>query len=310
MSKDCGVMGCLGVWILSPSGDIVLSGVHADTDIIERISEESRLAYEGRESSQTFCPGGAQWVHLFPIRNPPLFGTLAVWEDRSAEEELRLEIKSMAHDINNLLAVSHGHLELLEMSSGNGNNASLTEALWMLTRAEDLVSRLGAVSFEKNYGSSGESTDVHDALRHLTALLPDRYQAGLEIPEKLPFVSMDPGDFVEVFQNLTQNACEAMPDGGAIHIQVKLVERDVVIAIRDHGKGIDAAVIHQIFSPHFTTKSGGHGLGLYRTRKLVEKCGGNIHVVSTPGVGSTFMVSLPQKPIAGHQLPPRKSGFR
>nr|WP_275107378.1 ATP-binding protein [Sulfobacillus harzensis] len=104
---------------------------------------------------------------------------------------------------------------------------------------------------------------------------------------------MDRGDCIEVFQNLLQNACEAMPKGGPVTVQVRTQRKEVTVSIRDSGPGVPSDRLGKIFSPHFTTKQSGQGLGLYRTRVLVEQYGGQIRVVSVPQKGSTCIVTLP-----------------
>ncbi|MCL5115543.1 MAG: HAMP domain-containing histidine kinase [Firmicutes bacterium] len=290
-------MSCRGVWILHPSGDIIAAGVQADGQILERLAQEAREAFLNGKAYAEFSPGGHQWIRLYPMRSNSFQGIVAVWDDNRGEDELRLEITSMAHDINNVLAVAAGHLELLQAQSEDPGPASLGEALWMLDRAVDLVKRLGRIGTQDEQPRVGVATPVREPLEHLCAWLsPSRYRIELECDESTPTVRLDRADFIEIFQNLLKNACEAMPDGGVIAIQVRAYQDHVSIIVRDRGPGIRSEQIDAIFAPHFTTKHHGQGLGLYRTRQLVEACGGRIQVVSTPGLGSSFMVTLPSLP--------------
>lgn len=285
-------MNCRGVWILNLNGEVIASGVQADEGIVERLSQEARKVSDNGLSSLEFCAGGHQWIKLYPIHSPRFSGIIAVWEDRQPDEDLRLEVQSMAHDINNLLAVTEGHLELLQMATEHVP-ASLNEAVWTLARAEDLVRRLGQLSGSP-VRDEPSVTAVNETLMHLTALLQNsRHRIQWDAAGDDPVVRLSGSDFIEIFQNLLQNACDAMPDGGLINIQVDRAGDDVVISVRDHGYGIESRQMAAIFAPHFTTKETGHGLGLYRTRQLVEQYGGRIRVVSTPGSGSCFIVTLP-----------------
>jgi two-component system NtrC family sensor kinase len=95
------------------------------------------------------------------------------------------------------------------------------------------------------------------------------------------------------------NACDAMPNGGQLHISTELScrnERDeqwVVVAVRDTGVGINPEHMPHLFEPFYTTKPQGTGLGLAISAHIVTQHGGHIQVESTPGVGSTFTVLLP-----------------
>lgn len=302
-------MGCRGVWILDPSGDIVVSSARADQEIVARLCDEAKqLCEDGRLQAQ-FYPGSNQWVQLFRMGSPEFSGVVAVWEDRVVEENLRLEMQSLAHDINNMLAVAQGHLELLQMGQETVP-ASLTEALWMLERAEDLVRRLGR-SAALDAVSDGGCADVWETLNHLTALLRrSTCRVEVEGPGTIPLVAVDRADLTEIFQNLLQNACDAMPEGGAITIQVSSDDEMVSVSVRDRGAGIRSEQLDEIFSPYFTTKPTGHGLGLYRTRYLIERAGGRIRVISTAGAGSTFIVSLPQSKNSGKISCSQNTGLR
>ena len=68
----------------------------------------------------------------------------------------------------------------------------------------------------------------------------------------------------------------------------------VVLCVRDTGSGIDDEVRERLFTPFFTTKEDGTGLGLVTSKKIVEAHGGNIRVDSTPGEGTSFFVALPR----------------
>lgn len=79
---------------------------------------------------------------------------------------------------------------------------------------------------------------------------------------------------------------EARPEGNSSG-------QSAAIHVIDTGPGIDAETLSQIFKPYFTTKSGGSGLGLPTTRRLIEEHGGRIAVSSEAGKGSDFTVFLP-----------------
>ncbi len=103
------------------------------------------------------------------------------------------------------------------------------------------------------------------------------------------------------FTNLLNNAFDAMPSGGVLTVSCCRKADQVTVAIQDTGGGMSAETQQRIFSPYFTTKSRGMGLGLSGARRSIRAQGGEIRFQSSPGVGSKFSVSLP----AAKQSPKR-----
>ncbi len=98
--------------------------------------------------------------------------------------------------------------------------------------------------------------------------------------------------------NLIQNACQALPDaqkGIFIAVQFDPIESNIVIKVRDEGMGIPPETLMHITDPFFTTKhdSGGVGLGLSISSKIIEEHGGTLHFESEMGAGTTAIISLP-----------------
>jgi PAS domain S-box-containing protein len=127
-----------------------------------------------------------------------------------------------------------------------------------------------------------------------------RVSVDTEIVEDVPTCHLDAEKIKQVIINLLRNACDAMPDGGAVRIslQKQAEEEKIRISVTDTGQGMTAKVIKKIFSPFFTTKPDGTGLGLALSRKIVEDHGGKLLVESELGQGSTFTLLLPLNPPA------------
>ncbi len=98
----------------------------------------------------------------------------------------------------------------------------------------------------------------------------------------------DPQQLARVFENLARNAFEAMPDGGVLRVAASQAGDRVTIAFADTGPGIPEAAADAVFTPFFTTKPAGTGLGLPICRRIVELHGGTISVDSRAGEGATF----------------------
>ncbi len=98
-----------------------------------------------------------------------------------------------------------------------------------------------------------------------------------------------------MFTNLLQNAIEASTGGGIINITIneEIEVNKLMISLKDEGVGIPAEKHDKIFTPNFTTKSSGTGLGLAMCKGIVEKANGRIWFETTEGSGTTFYVLLP-----------------
>lgn len=108
-------------------------------------------------------------------------------------------------------------------------------------------------------------------------------------------VMADPLQLGRVFTNILKNAIQSIPEGrtGEIAAELKIQGKQVIVEFRDNGKGIPESLRDKIFSPNFSTKNSGMGLGLAISRKIVEQLGGAITYQTKEGVGTTFTITLP-----------------
>jgi signal transduction histidine kinase len=124
----------------------------------------------------------------------------------------------------------------------------------------------------------------------------DRAAVHLSIEcDGVPDVNADPAMLRQAFLNLALNAVQAMPNGGSLRIRCEGASgRRVSISFIDTGVGIQPQNLQRIFNLYFTTKEKGSGIGLSMVYRIVQMHDGEIEVQSTPGVGTTFRVLLPQ----------------
>lgn len=113
--------------------------------------------------------------------------------------------------------------------------------------------------------------------------------------EKGKFVLADKNQLIRVFSNLLKNACQAVPPGqqSIIQIHATTSNNHYMVSVQDNGVGISPDQMTKIFTPSFTTKSGGMGLGLSIVKSIVESSGGTIWFESENHQGTTFYISLP-----------------
>jgi len=128
--------------------------------------------------------------------------------------------------------------------------------------------------------------------------LPENVKLKKDIPADIPPIFADPGQIVQVFYNIVNNAIQAMSEGesGELGINVKSKEKEgkamVEVSFSDTGVGISKENTKKLFEPLFTTKARGIGLGLSICKNLVEANEGELEVQSEVGKGTTVTVSL------------------
>ncbi len=111
--------------------------------------------------------------------------------------------------------------------------------------------------------------------------------------ESFPAIWVDANKIERVFINLIKNAIDAMPEGGTIEITSRQNGENIELAFADTGMGMSSDVIAKIFTPLFTTKAQGMGLGLAICKRVVEAHHGKITVESTLNKGTIFTIALP-----------------
>ena len=139
--------------------------------------------------------------------------------------------------------------------------------------------------------------DVHEGIESTLAILAHELRSLNVVREfgDLPRIECHPQQVNQVLVNLLLNASQATPRGGTITIATWATDDRIHVKVSDTGAGIPPENLERIFEPGFTTRDGrvGMGLGLLISSQIVDHHGGSITVESTPGAGSSFVVSLP-----------------
>lgn len=218
-------------------------------------------------------------------------------------ESIGLMAGGIAHDFNNSLTVVLGAISLMQDQGASSDLLSIAEAA--CTQASHLAQKL--LTFAKGADPVTQPVNLGDLLRESVALALTGASVQCQIQPQTGTwpVEADPGQLRQVVQNLLLNAAQAMPHGGIIRVGTDNIMIDpgaglplmpgayVALTIQDHGMGIAAQDLPHIFDPYFSTKSEGHGLGLYITYAIVKKHRGHIAVSSTKGHGTQVIVYLP-----------------
>ncbi len=138
------------------------------------------------------------------------------------------------------------------------------------------------------------TVDVNSYLRELvlSCPVPPAVHVKYELQEPSVPVKIDAEEIKQALRNILMNAVEAMPTGGTLTIGTKRGKRSVCIYLQDTGSGITEEVRAQMFSPFFTTKARGTGLGLAVVRKAITRHKGKLFITSTLGRGTCFHIYL------------------
>jgi signal transduction histidine kinase len=106
-------------------------------------------------------------------------------------------------------------------------------------------------------------------------------------------IHADAGQLWQATLNLIRNGLDAMPDGGELTVGTWRENGQVRLRVTDTGNGMSEQQLKQVFTPFFTTKPSGTGLGLALVQQITTEHGGHLECESTPGKGSTFTIFLP-----------------
>ncbi len=155
-------------------------------------------------------------------------------------------------------------------------------------------------SFAKMPGSNPAEVNLIDQLNTTLQLFKDTDNVVFDVKwphESKIIVQADKEHLNGVFSNLFKNGIQAIPADreGLINVDLEVRGNRVVVSISDNGTGIPEELHNKMFTPNFTTKSSGMGLGLSIVRKYLESAGGTIWFESVSGTGTTFFVELPLK---------------
>jgi len=274
-----------------------------------------------RQQRRVFSlPNSAEPMHALvsasPVRNPQskkdLLGALVIVRDITELTELRHVVNDaerhlatgqmaagMAHDFSNVLNSITQAATLLDMKQ-EAPSSERQPYVGMIrnaaTRGVEIIQRIR----ENVMGNKGETTLVtaevllEEALE-LARPLWSRVR-GLSVERrysgKAP-IRVNAADVRRAFVNLIINAIQAMPKGGILALSSAVKDHGAFICVEDSGPGIPEEVRPKIFSPYFTTKQGGTGLGLSGAHRVISAQGGRIFFISEKERGTKFCVELP-----------------
>jgi two-component system, LuxR family, sensor kinase FixL len=205
----------------------------------------------------------------------------------------------IAHEVKNPLAGVRGAIQVIgsRLPAGNTDAPMVREIIARIDALDQLIKDL--LLFARPPTPRPEPTEIVPLVAITADLLkqdPLLQDVQVEIDGSAPPVPVDAEMLKIVFHNLLVNSAHAMHGRGTIRVAVEAGDSRCNIAITDSGPGIPPEVRDKIFTPFFTTKARGSGLGLATAKRLIEAHHGRISVECPPGDGTIVTVQLPTQP--------------
>jgi hypothetical protein len=294
--------------------DPLLEKVLRKAQDFDRMNEPALIETERFKALLHFGPSSlsrelavAQYVQIGVFVIFVLFGFLG-FRAMKSDEQRSIWVgmaKETAHQLGTPLSSIMGWIAMIreELAAARGSD----KLAMAIDEVETDVERLSKISARFSKIGSAPKLEIQELAPIVdeTVRYFERRRPSLKINstittelDELPLIRCSKELIGWVLENMIKNALDAIAgDEGKIHIQCRMNERDrrVEILFGDSGKGMSPGVRKRIFSPGFTTKSRGWGLGLSLAKRIVEDIhGGSIRVLeSQPGKGTTFLITFP-----------------
>ncbi|KIC71171.1 two-component system sensor histidine kinase NtrB [Candidatus Protochlamydia amoebophila] len=257
--------------------------------------------------------------HSFPLdhrqpSSPPVQGLLILIRNitevrrlqQAANQYSRLKelgemAAHLAHEIRNPLGGIKGFATLLQQDLAD--RPELQQMAYHIIEGTDSLNHFvsNILTYTRPFQARFEHVNLKTYLEEIGLLLQAdvswnasfSFNLNTHLPDLV--LSIDPPLLKSAILNLLVNAMQAMPQGGKITVSVEKMQDEVIIIISDTGIGISKENLNKIFSPFFTTKETGTGLGLAEVQKVIQAHQGTIEVKSEVGNGTSFTIKLPLK---------------
>src|SRR2546426_1439414 len=302
-----------------------------DTSLIRHLSDTLTTGESRSESEAVVAGAEGRPVHVGIVTAPmagrsgAVSAAVAVVRDVTRLHQLEAEMRrgetltaagqiamGLAHEIRNPLGAIRGAVQLLKRELGD--EARWGEYIEVLLKEVDRVNRIIEMLLDLGRPVTLRPVplNIHQLLERV-ALMSEEVAAerAVQIVRRydpsLPPLLADEDRVVQVFHNLVRNAIEAMPRGGRLTLITRLsmdplfakvdlgqgLKSMALVQVADEGEGFSEATRVKLFTPFFTTKDKGLGLGLALCHRIMEEHQGSIHVASEPGKGTVVSCFLP-----------------
>jgi len=204
----------------------------------------------------------------------------------------------VAHDLRNPLTSINTSVFFLRDAMVEGEKAEVVKTMTLIEKSVKHANAIVSDLLEYSRAEVGERKDIE--LLGLVRTALERSSLGEYVKVEVNVrpeirIFADEQKLLRVFNNLLRNAADAMPAGGTLTVNAVQVEDTATVEVKDTGVGIKKEHLEKLFTPFFTTKSQGMGLGLPICKRIVEGHGGTISISSVPRKGTTVTLTLPTK---------------
>ena len=207
-------------------------------------------------------------------------------------------IRSITHDLRNLVTAIRGHAELAlrGISSEDPTREDVAHLVVVTSTVFDLLDQLDGNDSSDSLVAVSLDTSVAAMRRLLDALLPPPVELIVHTDSDGAYVALSKLRIERIVLNLALNARDAMEDGGTLTVRTERPDEErATIIVADTGPGFTEEALEHLFEVGFTTKGdrGGSGNGLSALEPFVRGAGGSIEIDSVAGEGATVRVTLP-----------------
>ena len=277
---------------------------------IEQLALAAQDVAGGNWSAQVAVSGGdevAQLAESFNRMTSELLNQkerlvqaerVAAWRElaRRLAHELKNPLFPLQLTVENLLRAKQSNPEQFEEVFRESSATLLAE----ISNLKAIIGRFS--EFSKMPQPQLQRVQVNEMVRGVGQLFHAQLQAPghapidcqLDLDQSLKPIAADPELLHRMVSNLVLNAVDAMPQGGTLTLRTRRDDGKVRIEVADTGSGLTREECERIFTPYYTSKQHGIGLGLAIVQSVVSDHGGTISVKSEPGQGTTFVIELPQ----------------
>lgn len=205
-------------------------------------------------------------------------------------------VASFGHDIRNPLAVIKNSTCFLEMRLKENADEKVLKHIRILKEEINYANLMvnDLLDFTRKSPPRLQEADLNETVKFAlsSVSVPENVNVAFT-PGNLPKMLLDQTQLQRVFTNLIVNAVQAMPEGGKLVIHTTNICDIAELSVIDTGVGMNEESLGRLFTPFFTTKREGVGLGLSICKQIIEAHGGELAVKSKQGQGSSFIVRLP-----------------
>jgi two-component system, OmpR family, sensor histidine kinase KdpD len=215
-------------------------------------------------------------------------------------------LNSISHDLRTPLVSVIGTLSSLQEEGGAVDEKTKNDLIKVAREEADRLNHLISNLLDESRLEAGAVTlsrqplEIRDLVAGALEQLGSRASSrpvNFDIPEEIPFITVDFGLIVQALANVLDNAIKYSPDGSPVEVKARGQNGDVVIEIADHGIGIPERDLQKIFDKFYRIKRPdnvpGSGLGLAISKGIIEAHGGSIKAMRGPNGGTTIQIILP-----------------